>query len=106
MASGLVAASDLEQFTSEGGNGARPNNGQQRLKEEGQKIYAYEVSYYEEHSSQHLLDLGLGDHLLQQEVHLRPGARRHSRWKWPPRSWKSRSATSTGNGLWLSKWFQ
>jgi hypothetical protein len=65
MANGLVAASDLEQFTSEGGN-ARSNNNQQRLKGEDQEVY--EVGYFDGHSSQHLRGLGLGVGLDQQKA--------------------------------------
>jgi hypothetical protein len=72
MASGLVAANDREQMSSEGGN-AKPKNTQERLKEEDQKVYA--VGYLEGNDRQHLLGLGLGvSRLAQQEAR-----KRHSR---------------------------
>jgi hypothetical protein len=69
MADGSAPENDLQQMTSEGGKASKGGNAlsknrQQRLKEEDQKVY--KVGYFEGHSSQHLRDLGLGDHLLKQ----------------------------------------
>jgi hypothetical protein len=68
MANGDAPENDLQQMSSEAGN-AGSKNRQQRLKEEDQKVY--EVGYFEGHSSQHLRDLGLGDHLPDQQAKLK-----------------------------------
>jgi hypothetical protein len=69
MANGGAAANDHQQMSSDGGRiggQTKSNNNQQRLKGEDQGVY--EVGYFEERSSQHIRDLGLGMGLDQQKA--------------------------------------